>query len=543
MFTSGVSRSRFKECCLFFIFFLFSVYIYSSNDSIRSNLNELDKYIPQREIYEKAKIQKINKIKDQLNPDLSNEELYNLYNRLYDEYQAYSYDSAYYYAQQMLQIAKRISPSKELDSKLLMAYCCISAGLFLESNEIINTIDSTKLNAGQKIFMYSIYAKLNLDMANSLSIEPYYSHYNQESIKFNKAVINLLGKDNPDALPHEANIYRCQHNYKKAIEVLNNYLDIKKLDERSKTLCAGALGQFYLLMGDTTNAVSYLSYTAISDIKAVTKETPGLSLLAGVMYKNGDIKRAYDYAHVAFEDANFYNAQHRKMEVGNVLPIIESSRYKIIQKQKDSLFIYSILVSVLIGLFFVSTIVIWKKVKQLRAARKVIKQQNRELRETNKNLSESNIIKEEYIGHFFRLNSIFINEMESFKKLVSRKVISKQYDDLTQLIKKADFKKEQENKLISFDNIILKLFPDFVEQFNQLFDEKYRIVLHAQEPLTPEMRIFALIRLGINDSEDIAKFLNYSINTINTYKTKVKNRSKVPNELFEQKIKEIQSIK
>jgi len=185
--------------------------------------------------------------------------------------------------------------------------------------------------------------------------------------------------------------------------------------------------------------------------------------------------------------------------------------------------------------------VIWKQVKQLRFARRVIQNQNKSLIENNKILLESNKTKEEYIGYFFRLNSVFIDELESFQKQVNRKLLSKQYDELSQLLKKTDYKKEQQNKLVSFDNIVLKIFPDFVEQFNKLFDNKDKVVLHAGDPLPNEIRIFVLIRLGINDSEDIARFLNYSVNTINTYKTKVKKRSLIPNDQFEQKIMEIKS--
>lgn len=532
----------YKGYLIFFLLF-FPILLNAFNDSIKSDLKELDKCIERKEIYEKEKGNTIADLNNKLGEATTTEEQYSIYNRLYNEYESYNYDSAYHYIQKMLLLGKQISPIKEIEAKILMAYCSISAGLFFESNDVLQSIDSTQLDVNHKVSLYSIYAKLYLDMANSIANEPYFSDYNKKSIEYSKAIVNLLGEENPDIMPHQANIYRCQQDYKKSIEVLMAYLQSKELDIRSKTLCAGGLGQFYLLLGDTSTAVSYLSYTAISDIKSVTKETPSLSLLAGIMYEKDDINRAYKYARLAFDDANFYNARHRKIEVGDVLPIIEASRYKIIQKQKDSLFIYSILVSVLIGLFLISTIVIWKQVRQLRVARKLIQQQNNELREANKNLVESNAIKEEYIGEFFRLNSMFINEMESFQKLVSRKIISKQYDDLAQLIKKTDFKKEQENKLVSFDNIVLKLFPDFVERFNQLFEEKDRIVLHAKEPLSPEIRIFALIRLGITDSEDIAKFLNYSINTINTYKTKVKNRSIIPNELFEQEIKEIQSSK
>jgi DNA-binding NarL/FixJ family response regulator len=79
----------------------------------------------------------------------------------------------------------------------------------------------------------------------------------------------------------------------------------------------------------------------------------------------------------------------------------------------------------------------------------------------------------------------------------------------------------------SFDKVFLKLFPDFVTFFNSLFDERDRIVLKEGQLLNTELRIFALIRMGISDTEKIAKILNYSVNTIYAYKTRVKSKSGV----------------
>lgn len=133
-----------------------------------------------------------------------------------------------------------------------------------------------------------------------------------------------------------------------------------------------------------------------------------------------------------------------------------------------------------------------------------------------------------------------MRDLEEFQTFVKRKLVAKLYDDLLRTINKTDIKQERENKLSAFDDIILKLFPNFVKQFNSLFDDGNQFISGGGNwGLTPEMRIFALIRLGVNDSEEIAKILNYSVHTINTYKTKAKNRSLLANEEFEDKIKSI----
>ncbi|HPR86341.1 MAG TPA: DUF6377 domain-containing protein, partial [Prolixibacteraceae bacterium] len=167
---------------------------------------------------------------------------------------------------------------------------------------------------------------------------------------------------------------------------------------------------------------------------------------------------------------------------------------------------------------------------------------NNNLNEINNHLVEANKIKEEYIGYFFNINSEYIDKMEAFQKSIHRKLIAKQYNDLDSIIKNADLKKERENLFTNFDKIFLKLFPNFVPEFNKLFREEDRIIPANGELLTSDLRIFALIRLGITDNEKIAKFLNYSVNTIYTYKTKIKNKTIVDRDSFDKKIMEIRAI-
>jgi len=189
-------------------------------------------------------------------------------------------------------------------------------------------------------------------------------------------------------------------------------------------------------------------------------------------------------------------------------------------------------------------LIIRKQLNKLKIARKTIQEQNEKVLLTNSELYEANKIKDKYIGHFFYVNYQYIDKLEHMYRLINRKVASKQYDEFPKLFKEADILMERKNMYTSFDQTFLKLFPDFINEYKLLFplDELPHMGIENGS-LTVEMRIFALIRLGVIESEKISKFLNYSIHTINTYKTKVKNKSIVQNELFEQKIMEIKSVK
>ena len=168
---------------------------------------------------------------------------------------------------------------------------------------------------------------------------------------------------------------------------------------------------------------------------------------------------------------------------------------------------------------------------------------NQSLTKTNRKLDEVNLIKEEYIGHFFNINADYIEKLERLKRSLEKIVHHKQYEELQLVINRLNTNTERDNFFQRFDKIFLNLFPDFIQEFNALFLDEDKTHPSTGQLLNKELRIFALIRLGIDENETIAKILNYSVNTIYTYKTKVKNRSLVANEAFKEKIMSIRTVK
>ncbi len=191
-------------------------------------------------------------------------------------------------------------------------------------------------------------------------------------------------------------------------------------------------------------------------------------------------------------------------------------------------------------LFFVG-LVLWQLFK-LRKAREIILDKNAELTRLNENLVEANKIKEEYIGYYFNISTNYIDQLEFLKDNLKRNLLNNRIDNVQGMIDKLNIKAEREQLFYNFDKIFLKLFPGFVEHFNSLFEEKDQVQLDKEDTLNTDMRIFALIRMGITENEKIAKILNFSINTIYSYKNRIKKRSVVPNEEFESRIMEIKSI-
>jgi len=507
---------------------------------------ELDKYIVQNNYYMNLKENKIHKIKTELrvSSNVSFEQLHH-YAALFDEYKSYKYDSAYVYAIKTLDIANKLNdPGKIIEAKVRLVFCFLSSGLFKEAFDIVKDSDVDHLSASVKLDYYTIMARLYYDMADYNGVEPFKSAYVEKGNKYSEEAIALIPVNTVQYWSAMGLMKMKQKDYNGSMDAFKEVLKMS-VDNHEDAIAASSLAYINTLTNQHDDALINLIKAAISDIKSATKETVAMRNLATQLYQShGDINQANKYIKLAMDDANFYNARHRKIEISSILPIIEKERFDSIERQRNLLIWLFISVTILLVLFLGATLIIRKQLKKLKIARMTIQEQNEKVLLTNSELYEANKIKDKYIGHFFYVNYQYIDKLEHMYRLINRKVASRQYDEFPKLFKEADIQMERKNMYTSFDQTFLKLFPDFINEYKLLFplDEIPHMGIENGS-LTVEMRIFALIRLGVIESEKISKFLNYSIHTINTYKTKVKNKSIVQNELFEQKIMEIKSVK
>lgn len=530
-----------KKFTYIFIFIhTFSVHVQSS---VEQSLQELDKYILLRDSFIQLKEKRINTLKQSLDVKTDDMSKLNIYESLFEEYKSFIYDSAYVYAQKSHEVAQYVQDkNKIVETQTNIAFCYLSSGLFKEAFDILTSIAIQNYSEDVKKHYYTLLARLYYDMADYNNGEPFSSVYVNKGIQYCDSAITYLPIDSPN-LWYIVGMKRMQQrDYGSAIDAYQTLLHSPNLDDHTSAIATSSIAYMYWDMGNTERAILSMIQAAISDIKSATKETVALQNLANLLYQKGDVGRANKYVRLAMEDANFYNARQRKIQISAILPIIEKERMEMVEVQKNNLIIFAAVVSFLCVLLLISLLVIRKQIKKLGKARSIIEKQNGNLQTTNDKLLEANIIKDEYIGDFFSLNSEFIEKMEEFQKWVNRKVLAKQYDDLMKIPQKMDARREREDLYSRFDQVFLKLFPDFVDNFNDLLKPEERIELKKGELLNTDLRIYALIRLGINDNEKIAQFLNYSVNTIYTYKTKIKNKAKFSNEDFKKKVMGIKSI-
>ncbi|MFD2999386.1 DUF6377 domain-containing protein [Pontibacter toksunensis] len=511
-------------------------------DKTDSLLQEVSQAIENKETYiskKRERIERLNKVLAE-NENTSLVRQFEVYNSLYNEYRSFNYDSAFTYALKLQETADKLQDSTRISkARLNLSFILLSSGMFTEALQTLDSVNLKNRPDSIKVDYYAQRARAYYDL----------SSYNQDKYYSNK-YINLGGLyvDSALALTNQNSLqfyslrgmkHEAVGNFEKAKADFQTVIDKYNPTFHQYAMAAHSLGIIYKALGETDKAVQMMAKAAIADMKSSVTEVVALMNLAELLYNNGDESRAYTYIKQAMEDADFYGARQRKIQVAGILPIIEGERLVTVEGQRRTLFFYAIAVTMLSVLVVAFAFIIFRQLKQLRLAKQSVTEANLRLQEINDKLLEANIIKEEYIGHAFNVHSEYINKLEKFKKSVDTKWMAKKYDEIPHVLKSVNLKKEREALYTDFDKIFMKLFPDFITVFNSYFNEEDKIICKNRDSLNVELRIFALIRIGIHDHEQIARILEYSVSTIYNYKTKVKNKSILPNEEFEKKIMEI----
>lgn len=495
---------------------------------VRSGLNEvldeLDDHLNKREVYVQKKLSKISTLRENLK-QADSETAYDLNYAQFVEYQSFKYDSAYFYANRALEYAMEIGcQDRIVQSRCALVFCYLSSGLFLEAFDEMKGIDVRNVSDEVKAEYFALYNRLCYDASDFNNTEKWSHGYTTLGTSYADSLMTIVPKDSYRYVFAEAQREIKHWHYRECIDIYRKLLEDYDVTEHNKAVINSSIGGAFKALGQTDSSMIYLAKAAINDIVSATKETTALYRLAEMLCDIKEYDRAYTYIHAALEDAEFYNARHRKLSINPILPIIEQARLEAMTRQRNLMALIVVLCVAAIVLVVVALLIFRRQHKQLMRKRS--------------QLVEANRIKEEYIGYSFYINSEFISEFEELYKTINQKIVARQYDDLRNLTKQSMINKKRESMYESFDKCFIRIFPSFVKVYASLFPEG--MVDSSATDLTSEMRIFALIRLGITDSEKISKFLNYSVHTIYTYKTRVKTKSIVDNEEFEKRIRSVE---
>ncbi len=508
-------------------------------------LDSLDAVLANKNAYVKKKYTRINTLKREVHRNelnRSNDRLYTNYMDLYEEYKSFKYDSAYYYIEQAKTTGFRLkNPEYISRARIKEGFVLLSSGLFKEAIDTLKSIDADKLEKKYKAEFYTVKARAFYDLADYNHDPRYNMDYIRQGNIFLEKALTYIEPNTNEYWSAESLQRLKQQNIKGAQQAFSYWIKNFKLPPDHYGIATSSLGYIYSEQKKTGKAIYYLALAAIADVKNATKETVALRNLANELFKLGQLEKANHYINLAMDDATFYDARHRKIEISTILPIIEKAQLNKVRDKNDMLEKIVILLAILAFIIIFFLIVIFKQLKHRNASRKAMAESYTTLQEMNINLSEANTIKEEYIAYFIKATSGLINKIDQLQKTTIQKIISKKTDDVISSLKRYNVKAERDSLYHQFDEIFLKLFPTFITDFNKLFPPQHQCALKKGELLTTELRIFALYRLGIQDGNQIAEFLELSVSTIYTYKARVKGRS-YNKETFEDSIMAIKTI-
>ena len=467
---------------------------------------------------------------------------FNISARLYDEYKSYQHDSAYTYATQMLNLGHLLKDkSKEDYSKIKIGFILLSSGMFKETFNSLSGINIRPLADSVKIEYYSLMTRAYYDLAAYDNDIHYSPDYNNLANKYIDSAIALSKPDSYDKIYLTGFKKVKNGNNQSAAADFKELLNHRKLTMHQQAIVASTLSNIYANSSDREERINLLIQATICDIKTSTKETVALFWLAEIIYKTGDIKNTYVYLQQALDDAEFYGARQRKIQIGTLLPIVASEKLVYIEKEKTRFLIFLSSVTVLTLLVIVISILLFKQLNKLKHKEKIIDDKNIQLEKINEQLVEGTKIKEDYIGYFFDVISGYILQLEKIKRTVDLKLSARKYDDIQIIIDKINIKKDRDKLFYTFDHVFIKIFPNFITEFNALFKKEDQIWPEEDEVLTTDLRIFALMRIGISDTETIAKILEYSEKTIYVYKMRIKAKAISPAD-FDHRVMAIKAV-
>lgn len=508
-----------------------------------------------KKIYDSEKILRIENLKKLLKEEKATlQNKYFIISKIIDEYEKYSFDNALYYIEKSIGIAKAMNNDYlEKESKLKLTKLLVQSGRYKEAIDALHEIDRLYLSEKLLNNYYYNFKEGYSGLSFYTSVKKSKENYSFLYKAYQDSLTQRLGPDSDESLALMEKDLRDQRKLEQALEINSKRLNQVGTGTPLFSLITFERALLYELLNNTNKRKKNLIMSAISDIQSSVKDNASLTELAMIFLEEGDVDRAHKYIDFSVEDAEFYNSRLRYINISNKLSVISKAYEMRSQQQKEELKKMLVYISFL-ALFLLATIfLIYKQIQKLSTARKSLKNANKKLKTLNEKLSftnadlkrlynelsDSDKIKEHYIGTFLNLYSDYINKLDTYRKMVRKYIISNKTNSLLELTKSKQVIENELNIFYeNFDKSFLHIYPHFVEQLNALLQDDKKIIINKEEGLNTELRIFALIRLGITNSSKISKILRYSVNTIYNYRVKVKNNAINRNE-FENLIKKI----
>ncbi|WP_300502511.1 DUF6377 domain-containing protein [uncultured Duncaniella sp.] len=534
-------------------------------------LAQLDSAISNRDRYLEVKLAHLSELNQYLaNGVKDDRERFETLGRLYADYHSFNADSAYTMAQRQLSLARNLGDKNLIMNAMLnKANILCNVGMYHEALSLVDSIPVKELPDYLRAYYFHSKRTLYGNLANFSTFKPEKELYEKLTDNYRDSLLTVNDPHSVFYVLIKADQLNVHHKPQEAINLLESFIRDNDLSEHEMAICAYTLSESYSHINDIEMQKRMLLISAISDMKTAVREYVSLRQLALLLYQEGDLERAYNFLTIAVDDAAKSNSRQRIIELNDSYPMINRIYVETVHNQKKTLERTILIITILSVMLIVLLFYMRKQMLKIADGRRKVEEINNKLSDLNLQLSDSNSrlnevntrlkesndklnelnhqlvhsnnklqeayaaiadiseLKEVYICQYMDQSLQHIEMLDNYRKVIGKLVNAGKTDDLKKLVK-SDKIVEDELKSFydQFDKTFLNLFPTFVEDFNSLLLPEEAIIPKRSGSLNTELRIFALIRLGITDSDKIAKFLRYSLTTIYNYRTKVRNKAK-----------------
>lgn len=542
----------------------------NSGLTTRELLDSLDSSLGKSAGYAAEKERRISSLRRRLSQTANPEQRFWICRNLVDEYSSYNSDSALHYIDISTAIARQTGRREWIDEmNLNRAYIYAATGLLAEAESTLDEIDPREMTPALATDYYNrvLFVVTHKDQylgKNSLT-RPYSEH----AKAMLDSVSRLMHPSDPQYIWFLA--WRSMTDSVKtreAIPVVEKALENSTYSTREEAMNAWILSRLYELTGNSDMMMRYLILSAIADVRTSNKEIASLEEISNRLYQSNDLERANDYISHCLQLANDYKSRVRVGRLADLQYHITKAYSQRNERQRHKLNIYFIIALVFAAGLAVAMLFLYKqnrrihrskteldrsnaqlnsKVEELSQTRRQLKEANdrleilyRNVRDEAGELAAGNDAKERYIADIFAICSDYISKLDEFRRNIYRKIVAHNFDEVKELTKSHELSHGEIKELYqNFDSIFLKVYPNFVDDFNTLLRPDERVAMKKPGVLTTELRIYALVRLGINDSVKIARFLHCSTQSVYNARMKMRNKSDISKEQFAEAVRRL----
>ena len=510
-------------------------------------------YVAQRE-------RSIDSLRQVLQQATDDQQRYQLAYQLYERNIAFVNDSAIHYLRQCITLAEQMGqPVQANECRSQLAVRCSNTGMYDEALEILRHVNPSVLSGESLGKYYEAYNHVYNELAYYTHLADMKEEYLREAGRYEQLMLSILPATSDAVFLRREMIAQTSGHLKESMAINDEWL--KTVERGSHRYALVALYRYleYKAQNDTTMMMYWVAESALADVRNATLDQGSLWELANQLMLQGDIDRSYRYISFTSECTNRFGSRQRNWQIAPLLSEI-ANNYKVSSERNRHRLQHTIMgISILALLLLATLFYVNRQRKRLSLAQakqkktnamlatanaqlseknEALSDVNGQLQALNAQLAESNRVKEEYVGRFMRLCSIYIDKMDVFRKRVNKMIKNREYEELYNTTRGQESKTQQLEELFeSFDAAFLHLFPNFVNEVNALLKPEEQMQLEKGQRMNTSLRILALIRLGIDDSSKIAEFLNYSVNTIYNYRARLKSIAIIEREEFEHQVK------